>query len=69
MWKHLVHPNILPLLGIIITRFQPVSHFISGGGLPGYVKAHPNADRPALVDVTFIVFTPCLLSLSAIRHR
>ena len=69
MWKRLTHPNILPLLGITITPFQLVSHCMSGGDLPGYLKGHPDADRPAFVGVTSIVFTPRLLSLSVIGHR
>ena len=52
MWKRLVHPNIVPLLGIAISpQFQLVSDWISGGDLPRYVKKHPNANRVGLVRV------------------
>ena len=52
MWKRLTHPNILPLLGIIITPLQLISKWISSGDLPGYIKRHPNADRLVLVGAT-----------------
>ena len=49
MWKHLTHPNILPLLGVTISPLQLVSDWMPGGDLPGYIEEHPNADRVGLV--------------------
>ena len=51
MWRHLTHPNILPLLGVTITPFQLISNWMSGGDLPGYVQKNPNVDRLKLVGV------------------
>ncbi|KAF9645725.1 kinase-like protein [Thelephora ganbajun] len=38
MWKHLKHPNILPLLGVTLSPLQLVSNWMPGGDLSGYVK-------------------------------
>ena len=51
MWKHLTHPNIVPLLGVTITPYQLISTWMSGGDLPGYIEKNPNADRLKLVGV------------------
>ena len=52
-WKHLEHPNIVPLLGINMTPFPPqlISDWISGGNLTEYIKGNPGADRLGLVSV------------------
>ena len=49
MWKHLRHPNIVPLLGITVTPLQLISDWISGGVLQDYIKGHPDVDRLRLV--------------------
>lgn len=60
MWKHLIHPNILPLLGITITPFQLISNWMPGGDLPEYLKKNPNANRLVLVSFHFAcLFCPC----------
>ena len=59
MWKHLTHPNIVPLLGVTIDPFQLVSGWISGGDLPDYIRRNPSADRLRLVSATLVVITPC----------
>jgi len=51
MWKHLEHPNVLPLLGVTLTPFQLVSNWMPGGDLLGYINKHSDADRLALVGV------------------
>jgi serine/threonine protein kinase len=51
MWKRLMHPNILPLLGITIGPLQLISSWMSGGDLPEHIKNNANADRPRLVGV------------------
>ena len=55
MWKRMVHPNVVPLLGIIISQ-QPqlISNRMSGGELPKYVKKNPDVDRLALVGVPLV---------------
>ena len=70
MWRHLTHPNILPLLGVTVTpTFQLISNWMPGGDLPGYIEKNPNADRLELVGVPPAVFIPCLLRpLPAIRR-
>lgn len=55
MWKHLKHPNILPLLGVTTTPFQLVSNWVSGGDLPEYIEKHPDGDRRRLVGVLYCV--------------
>ena len=56
MWKHLMHPNILPLLGVTLTPFQLVSTWMPGGDLPGYIKKNPDVDRIRLVGAPPIIF-------------
>lgn len=51
MWKRLVHPNIVPLLGVTFTPLQLVSEWIPGGGLTEYVKRNAHANRLGLVGV------------------
>jgi serine/threonine protein kinase len=51
MWKHLTHPNILPLLGVTIDGFQLVSDWMSGGHLLGYIQNNSDADRLGLVGI------------------
>lgn len=52
-WKRMAHPNIVPLLGVIIyPRLQLISEWMSGGDLPDYVKQNPDADRLGLVGAT-----------------
>jgi len=61
MWKHLTHPNIVPLRGVTIDRFQLISDWMSCGDLPDYIGGNPNANRLRLVGVPPVVFIPCLL--------
>ena len=68
MWKRLTHQNLVPLLGITVTRFQLISNRTSGGGLPEYIKENPNTDRLGLVGSS-AVFYPTLTLLSAISCR
>ena len=58
MWKRLMHPNILPLLGVTIVPFQLVSNWMSGGDLPDYIKKNPDADRLGLVGVPPVAIAP-----------
>lgn len=49
VWKHLTHPNIVPLLGITPSPLQLVSEWMGGGDLTEYVKRNANVDRLGLV--------------------
>ena len=67
MWRHLTHPNIVPLLGVTITpKFQLVSDWMSGGDLLEHLRKNPDADRLKLVGIPPIALIPRLFSLSAI---
>ena len=54
-WKALRHPNVLPLLGAMMTgnRFMMVSEWMAGGSINEYVKAHADTDRLKLVCILF----------------
>ena len=55
IWKRVVHPNVVPLLGITISpRLQLISDWMSGGDLPGYIMRYPDADRLGLVGVPLV---------------
>ena len=69
VWKHLTHPNVLPLLGITVTPFQLISKWMSGGDLPDYLKKNPDADRFGLVSIPFVVLIPRSLAVPVIRCR
>jgi len=69
MWKHLKHPNIVPLLGVTLVPFQLISNWMSGGDLPEYIKMRPDADRLGLVGVPPVAFISRLFPSPAIRRR
>ena len=50
-WNTLRHPNVLPLVGVVMTerRFVMVSEWMENGDINVYVKANAEADRLALV--------------------
>jgi hypothetical protein len=54
-WKTLRHPNILPLIGVIMpeTQFAMISDWMADGNINDFVKAHPDANRLELVSVSF----------------
>jgi serine/threonine protein kinase len=55
MWKALRHPNVLSLLGVIMseTQFAMVSEWMSNGNINEFVKEHLNANRFELVSFPF----------------
>jgi hypothetical protein len=55
MWKALRHPNVLPLLGVMMTdtQFVMVSEWMSNSNITVFVKAHPDTDRLGLVGIPF----------------
>ena len=56
MWRSLQHPNILPLVGVMMsqTRFAMVSHWMANGNINEFVKQNPEADRLELVGPSFL---------------
>ncbi|KAF9642811.1 kinase-like protein [Thelephora ganbajun] len=50
MWKHLTHPNIVPLLGVTIDPFELISDRMPGGDLTEYITNHPDTDRLSLLS-------------------
>ena len=50
VWKHLAHPNIVPLLGVTIDPPQLISDRMPGGDLTEYIVNHPDTDRISLVS-------------------
>ena len=61
-WKALRHPNVLPLLGIVMTKteFAMVSEWMPNGNINQFVKGHQNANRFELVG-----FSPVLAVLTS----
>ena len=51
MWKALRHPNVLPLLGVIMTetQFAMVSKWMANGNINQFVETHKGANRFQLV--------------------
>ena len=58
MWKTLAHPNLLPLMGVIMTKtqFAMISEWMVNGNINNFVKEHPDADRLGLVCFPFKAF-------------
>ena len=52
-WKHLRHPNILPLLGVTLaeSQFAMVSEWMDNGNVNEFVRIDPGANRTALVRI------------------
>jgi len=57
VWKRLIHPNIVPLLGVTPTPLQLVSEWMTGGSLAEYIKKNPDTNRLGLVGIPLVVFT------------
>ena len=49
MSKYLVHPNIVPLLGVTFEPLEFISDWMPGGDLQEYTTKCPDADRRSLV--------------------
>ena len=56
-WRTLQHPNVLPLIGVMMTetQFTMISEWMENGNINEFVKANPNANRLALVCFPFKV--------------
>jgi hypothetical protein len=50
-WKTLRHPNVLPLIGVMMseTQFAMISDWMVNGNINDFVRAHPDANRLGLV--------------------
>ena len=50
-WKHLRHPNILPLLGVTVSeyRFALVSEWMENGNINDFIKRDRHVNRTELV--------------------
>jgi len=59
-WRTLRHPNVLPLIGVMMTetQFAMVSDWMENGNINEFVKANPDANRLELVCFTFKVSPP-----------
>ena len=53
MWKRLMHLNIVPLLGVIVTPPQLILEWVSNGNLQEYIEKYPGVDRLGLVSTPF----------------
>jgi len=54
-WKHLRHPNILPLIGVTISkqRFAMVSAWMENGNINEFVEKDRHTNRIELVRAMF----------------
>ena len=68
-WKSLCHPNLLPLLGVIMNghQFTMVSEQMENGKINEYIKAHPDKNQFELVGVWFLCWA--CSSLTAARFK
>jgi serine/threonine protein kinase len=50
-WKHLQHPNVLPLLGVTVSerRFAMVSEWMDHGNINEFVEKNQGVNRTELV--------------------
>ena len=58
-WKTLRHPNVLPLVGVTMTKnkFVMVSEWMENGNINMFVKKYPDANRLRLVCFSLGVLT------------
>jgi len=52
MWKHLKHQNILPLLGVNMSksRFAMISEWMENGNINEFIKKNQHRNRTELVS-------------------
>ena len=51
-WRHLRHPNILPLLGVTVSehRFAMISEWMENGNINEFIGKDRHANRTELVS-------------------
>jgi hypothetical protein len=56
-WKTLDHPNVLPLLGVMMSnnQFAMVSEWMVNGNVNEYVQKHRNVNPFELVGLTLLL--------------
>ena len=54
MWRSLSHPNVLPLLGVIMasSRFAMVTEWMDHGNINQFIKVHKGINRFELVGIS-----------------
>jgi len=59
-WKHLQHPNILPLLGVTLNeyRFALVSEWMENGNINDFIKRDRDINRAELVRCKLVLQQP-----------
>jgi len=61
IWKHLSHPNVLPLFGVSVSKnpqqFRIITEWMPNGDAVEYVKSNPEANRLRLVSPAIITFS------------
>jgi hypothetical protein len=59
-WKALRHPNVLPLIGVMMseTQFATISDWMVNGNINDFVRAHPDVNRLELVGFSLRVSLP-----------
>ena len=62
MWKYLTHPNIVPLLGVVVEPLQLISCWVYDQDLVGHITNNPTADRLSLVSALHSLCTKHSLS-------
>ena len=70
-WKAVQHPNILPLLGVVMTggRFAMVSQWMANGSIKEFIRAHPNENRYELVSSSSNLTLPLSIITALIVGR
>jgi hypothetical protein len=60
IWNTLHHPNVLPLLGVTMTKHRStiVSRWMANGSINKFLKVHPTASRLELVRLPAVIRLP-----------
>jgi hypothetical protein len=61
-WKTLRHPNVLPLIGVMMSdnQFAMISDWMVHGNINDFVKAHPGVKRLELVGFSLSASVPAI---------
>jgi len=56
IWKRLSHPNVLPLLGVSVSKdpqyFRIISEWMPNGNVMEFIKSNPQTNRLSLASPT-----------------